>query len=150
MNEFELKVEGLMRKVLNPLIHENKSVVATKVLKESDDQNRLFKNAGSPYPTPTGRQKKTEFVLWSPEHQIDWRIECKSRKTQSLIGEIIIELNYVANISERVYCLVLNETLNEPYTMNLIKKEIRDRGLFERVWLLPYKDFKKLLKKRCR
>ena len=128
------------------LVHRNQSVRATEVLKQANNRNKLFTDAGSPYPTKLGRQKRTEFVIQCPSSGIDWRIECKSRQTLSLIGEVLIELNNVTDIPESKYCLVFNETLNDPYILNQIQTTVDEKNLNDSVWFGTKAEFKKLLK----
>jgi len=147
MNKFEDKIENVLAKYGNiQLNFEGESVIAMQVLKQASDKNKLFKRACSPHLSPTGRQKQTEFVFHSPLNNIDWRIECKSRQTKSLIGEITHELNFVANIPEKLYCLVLSDILITPYILGLINQNIAEKGLEAKVWVGTKKQFKNLLK----
>jgi len=149
-NKFENKVEGLIKSFFNITPLPNESVRSMEVLKQATDRPILFTDAGSPYPTPTGQQKRTEFVLYCPDYGIDWRIECKSRKTISLIGEITIELNHVADIPEKRYCLVLSKVLDHEYVLNKIQQEIDLRQLNGRVWYGTKKQLKKLIKQQMK
>ena len=147
MNKFEDKIENVLAKYGNiQLNFEGESVIAMQVMKQASDKNKLFKRACSPYPSPKARQKQTEFVYQSPVNDIDWRIECKSRQTESLIGEITHELNFVAKIPEKLYCLVLTKNLVTPYILGLINQNIAEKGLESKVWVGTKKQFKNLLK----
>lgn len=148
-NEFEEQIRLLIKKHGNVhLEHPRQSVRATEVLKDSNNKNKLFTDASSPYRTEFGNQKRTEFVYHSPDNNIDWRIECKSRKTINLIGEITHELNFVADIPENVYCLVLSDILIRPYILNQLIQIVVEKGLELKVWIGSKKDFKKLLKNK--
>jgi hypothetical protein len=148
MNTFENEIELVLRKHGNfKLVFENESVASANVLRRNLTQNAMFKNLGSPYLTPTGLQKKTEFGFYSPDNA-DWRIECKSRKqSNGLIGEIERDLNYVADIPEKLYCLILTDNLFIPYIINEIKQIISEKQITNKVWLGTKKQFKKKLKK---
>jgi len=147
-NKFEKKINRVIHKVINvQLEYEYETLIATKVLKQASNKNKLFFETGSPYPTITGRQKRTEIVLHCPDSGIDWRIECKSRQSIGLIGQITTELQYVAQIPEKLYCLVFNDVLDNPYILNQIQEQIDLRELNDRVWYGTAKQFKKKLKK---
>lgn len=124
------------------------SVDAIQVIKNNDTSNKLFIDACSPYLTDYGNQKKTEFVLHLPQNGIDWRIECKSRKTPQLIGEILYDLNFVAELKERMYCLVLTDNLCYPYIATQIANTIKEKGIEDKVWFGTQKQFEKMLKKK--
>lgn len=147
-NEFEESVNQAIRKVINvQLTFDSESVRAIEVLKQSSNKNKLFYDACSTYLTPTGRQKQTEFVLHCPIYGIDMRIECKSRQTYGLLGEIKSELDYVNNIPESRYCLVLTENLLTPYFLAELKQNVLEKGLTDKVWIGSKKQLKKMLKK---
>jgi|JFJP01.1.fsa_nt_gi hypothetical protein len=151
MNIFELQTETVLNNHGNvQLIYIGESVVATKILKESTNKNKLFKNACSPYLTPTGRQKKTEFVYHSPSNNIDIRIECKSRKTLGLIGEITDELNFITNIPEKQYCLVLSEILLSNYILDRINTIVVEKELQDKIWVGSLEQFKSFLKEHIK
>jgi hypothetical protein len=128
------------------LVHQSQSVRATEVLKQATNRTTLFTDAGSPYCTELGNQKRTEFVYFAP-NKADWRIECKSRQTIGLLGEISHELNYVAEIPEELYCLVLTENLLTPYFLKELTQIITEKNLEEKVWIGSKKQFKKMLEK---
>lgn len=146
MNLFEVKIKRIINELVDPRPHERLSLLEMQAVKEYDNDNKLFIEAGSPYPTITGQQKRTEIVLQCPDYSIDWRIECKSRQTKSLIGEIIIELSFVAKIPEKLYCLVFNDVLAHPYILNQIQQEIDLRQLNDRVWYGTAQQFETKLK----
>lgn len=148
MNEFETQIEQVLRKHGNfELVFNDESVRSAEILKRSLTENAMFKNLGSPYLTPTGQQKKTEFGFFSP-NKADWRIECKSRHNNyGLVGEIERDLNFVADIPEERFCLVLTDNLINPYVMGEIRQIIADKQIGDKVWIGSKKDFKKMLKK---
>lgn len=146
-NEFEDVIEQVIRKHGNvQLIFPKESVRSMKVLKDDTNINLLFTDARSPHLTPTGRQKSTEFVYFAP-NKADWRIECKSRKTYGLLGEITRELNFVADIPEKLYCLVLTDNLLTTDFLNELNQIVREKGLEDKVWIGGKKKFKKMLKR---
>jgi len=148
MNLFEEKIKQLTHNHGNvQYVLHRESVRSAEVLKNNTDANIMFTEAGSPYLTPTGKQKRTEIVFFAPD-KADWRIECKSRENDyDLIGEIETELNYVQDIPEELYCLVLSDNLLNEYVLNVLHEKIREKGLNGKVWIGNKKQFKKKLKK---
>ena len=148
-NEFEDYIETITKAYGNvQQNHEGLSVRAIEVMKQASDKNKLFKNARSPYLTENGRQKITEYVYQSPLNNVNWRIECKSRIKPGLLGEILIELNYVANILENLYCLVLSDSLMNPNFLRLLETNIREKNLSHKVWVGSATQYINLLKSR--
>jgi hypothetical protein len=148
-NEFEEQTKTVIKEYGNvQLGYENKSVVAMNVLKQASNKNKLFEDARSPYLSPTGRQKKTEFVYHSPLNNIDVRIECKSRKTIGLIGEITDELHFVSKIPEKQYYLVLSDLLLTDYILARINDIIVEKGLQNKVIVGGLECLKTMLKER--
>ena len=147
-NDFENYVMSIIKsRDNNCIVHEKLSLVAMQVIKDSNKGSILFTDAGSNYYNITGSQKGTEFVYHYPLNNIDIRIECKSRKTINLLGEIIISLNYVANMSEKLFCLVLSDVLMNDYVLDLIKTTIKEKKLINKVWFGSAGDFDAFLAK---
>lgn len=150
-NKFEQQVMSVIKTYGNvQLTYENESVVSTEILKHSNDKNKLFTDVGSPYCTPIGNQKRTEFVYYSPLNNVDLRVECKSRQKSGLLGEILIELNFVSKISEKKYCLVLSDTLINEYFLKQLRTTIKEKNLSQKVWFGNLKQFTNLLKKNVK
>lgn len=148
MNRFEKQIFELIKKLISVTPRKSISVKADKAIKEYDNSNKLFIQPYSPYLTPTGLQKRTDLSLYCPMYCIDWRIECKSRKNAyDLLGEIERELNFVADIPEQLYCLVMTGNLLTPYLLNELNQIVSEKGLENKVWIGSKKQFKKILKK---
>ena len=146
-NNFEQEIMSVLLETGQvELVHQFQSVRAIEVLKQAATKVTLFTDASSPYCTAFGNQKRSEFVYYAP-NKADWRIECKSRQTVGLIGEIERELNYVADIPEKQFCLVLTDNLLTPYILNELQTIVREKDLIDKVWIGSKKQFKKLLKK---
>lgn len=146
-NKFEEEIRQVIVKHGNVhLTYKHESVRTMEVLKDDTDTNLLFIESGSPYLTPTGRQKRTELIYFAP-NKADWRIECKSRENPyGLLGEIQRELNFVADIPESRYCLVLTNNLLTPHFLPELTQNVREKGLQDKVWIGSKKQFKKMLK----
>ena len=149
MNKFEKQIGELSKSIILDLIPRNSiSVKADKAIKLYDKGNKLFIQSRSPYQTPTGLQKRSDLSLYCPMYGIDWRIECKSRENAyDLLGEITRELNFVADIPEKLYCLVMTDNLLTTYFLNELNQIVREKGLEDKVWIGNKKKFKKLIKK---
>ncbi|MBN1117784.1 MAG: hypothetical protein JXA77_11300 [Bacteroidales bacterium] len=147
-NDFEQQVMSVIESYGNvQLTYDKESVVSTEILKQSNDKNKLFTDAGSPYYTKIGNQKRTEFVYYSPINSVDIRVECKSRKKSGLLGEILYELNFVLKIPEKKYCMVFSDTLIDKYFLKQLKITIKEKNLTEKVWFGSLKNFERFLKK---
>lgn len=149
-NDFENYVMSIIKsRDNNCIVHEKLSAVAMQVIKDSNTDNSiLFTDAGSNYYNITGSQKGTEFVYHCPLNNIDIRIECKARKKPNLLGEIIIELNHVNKMNEKLFCLVLSNELMNDYVLDLIKTTIQEKNLTHKVWFGSAGDFDVFLAKK--
>jgi len=146
MNKFESEIIELIKRVLPVTSRRSISVIADKVIKLYDDSNKLFIQPHSPYPTPFGYQKRNDISLYCPKLNIDWRIECKYRQTNGLLGEISRELNFVADIPEKLYCLVMTDNILTPYFRRELNRNVQEKGLNNKVWIGSKSDFEALLK----
>ena len=146
MNNFEKQIFDIIKKQISVTPRKSISVIADKIIKKYDNKNKLFIQPCSPYLTPIGNQKRSDLSLYCPVLNIDWRIECKSRQTIGLLGEIKSELDYVANIPEQLYCLVMTDNLLTPHFLNELNQNVIEKGLNNKVWIGTAKQFKKKLK----
>ena len=147
-NDFEEKTRKVI--VDNVQIHHSfecdNTLNIVKNRKLSNDMNKLFQDAESPYLTSKGNNKSTEFVLSCPIHNIDWRIECKSQNNETnMLGIVIDELNFVKWCPENKYCLVLDGVLIKEYSLNRILDTIIEKNLYDKVWVGSLNEFKILL-----
>lgn len=109
--------------------------------------NFLFYNVESSLYTPTGKHRRTEFVLFAPEHNIDWRIECKYQKISTqLDARCLQEVQDCRGITEKKFVLLLGGKLLNKENLNRIKENIDKFELTDFVWYGGLDDFKIYLK----
>ncbi len=147
---FEQKVLSVIRYRGNVQLEYYKlSLVAAKIIKQSNDKDKIIIEAAPPYCTDLGNPKHTEIVFQSPINKLDLRIECKYRVKPSLIGEIIKELNYVADIPEKLYCLVLDDNIATKSILKLIETTVKEKNLINKVWFGSLSNFDIFLMNNC-
>ncbi len=146
MNKYENIIIGLIKKIIPVTPRKSISVKGDEAIKMYDNSNKLFIQPHSPYSSPFGYQKRNDISLYCPKLNIDWRIECKYRQTNGLLGEIIRELNFITNIPEKLYCLVMTNNILTSYFRDELNKNIEEKGLKNKVWFGDENDFEILLK----
>lgn len=151
-NDFEQQTMQLIKSIGNVhIVHENLSRIGIKIIKESNKDNILFTDAGSIYLTDFGNQKRTEFVYHNLLNRLNWRIECKARKhknTVKLISDILYPLNFVKNIDEDLFCLILSDNLDIPYITNQISQAIKEKNIKHKVWYGTLNQFTTMFKQK--
>jgi hypothetical protein len=118
-----------------------------KQLSRGTELNKFFKNVPSPYLTPNGNNKRTEMSL-QLESGLSMRVECKHQTSYSnLVATATFELNFVEDIPEDMYVLILEgKAFTMPYTLNILSKEILNKNLKKKVWYGTLAQFEELLK----
>ena len=147
-NIFEQKITNTICKVIKPDLAytTNNSLELLEIKKHSNNLIKMFFDCGSLYKTEYGYQKKTEIVFYSPLHNLNVRVECKSHQSLGLLGNVIDELNFIKYYLEDEFWLVLEGALLRPSALKRINEAIVERGLVNKVWVGSSKQLKKKLK----
>jgi hypothetical protein len=148
MNKFESEIIESIKRILIIIPRKSISVKGDEAIKLYDNSNKMFIQPRSPYCSPFGYQKRNDISLYCPKLNIDWRIECKFRETNGLLGEIIRELNFITNIPEKLYCLVMTDNILTPYFRRELNQNVQEKGLGDKVWIGNKCDFEALLIKQ--
>lgn len=112
-----------------------------------ENKTYLFYNVESSLYTPTGKHRRTEFVLFAPEYNIDWRIECKYQKISTqLDARCLQEVQDCRGITENKFILLLGGALLNKENLYRIKENIDKFELTDFVWYGGLDDFKIYLK----
>jgi hypothetical protein len=150
-NPLEFKTDLSVRKIIhisgapNGNTFEGMNNTKNKCIEEN--KTYLFYNVESSLYTPTGKHRRTEFVLFAPEHNIDWRIECKYQKISTqLDARCLQEVQDCRGITEKKFVLLLGGALLNKENLNRIKENIDKFELTDFVWYGGLDDFKIYLK----
>jgi len=118
-----------------------------RAVERKRNNNLMFTDVPSTYQTPTGRYKRNEGAIYMPKNNIFWRLECKSQIEYSdMVGRVLFELNFVKNINEGKYCLILEGAYLIRYVRDIVLSVIKEKKLERFIWLGDLEQFIMYLK----
>ncbi len=147
----QITLNTLVYKFPNALHFDKYNSLINVQNKKEEVTNRpiIFQDIESPYPTFKGNPHVTEFGLYAPMHKIDARIECKSMSALSNMAKgVLDELQYVTELPEQLFCLVLGKELLNIMFKKALMERIKKFELQRRVWYGSVTELGQLIDKR--
>jgi len=152
INKLEERTKEMLLTTANIVqLYQRENFDIVEVTKKYAKANVLFEDCTSPYKTFNNNPRITEFVLFCPQWNINWRIECKSQqKVSDLITRVFYELDCVTELKENKLILVLEGAFNLPSVKNKLNDKIIEYGLQKRVWFGSLEEFEQKILKRIK